>query len=108
MAEIYVSAKDGVKDTRNGFGWSYILALLGHTQLQYRTHTRAICVILCCQPGHSSQLEYCTPPTFVLSVPFNQSTKMEALMEEVHLMQERDPAAKAIVFSQVRSSAAAV
>ncbi|CAN0440996.1 unnamed protein product [Ascophyllum nodosum] len=28
------------------------------------------------------------------------STKMEALMEEVHLMQERDPAAKALVFSQ--------
>lgn len=26
---------------------------------------------------------------------------MEALMEEVHLMMERDPAAKAIVFSQV-------
>lgn len=26
---------------------------------------------------------------------------MEALMEEVHLMQERDPAAKALVFSQV-------
>lgn len=25
-------------------------------------------------------------------------------MEEVHLMQERDPAAKAIVFSQVKSS----
>lgn len=33
--------------------------------------------------------------------PSHQSTKMEALMEEVHLMQERDPAAKAIVFSQV-------
>lgn len=32
-----------------------------------------------------------------------QSTKMEALMEELHLMQERDPAAKALVFSQVRS-----
>ena len=31
-----------------------------------------------------------------------QSTKMEALMEEVHLMMERDPAAKAIVFSQAR------
>ncbi|CAM9481009.1 unnamed protein product [Ascophyllum nodosum] len=31
---------------------------------------------------------------------FQSSTKMEALMEEVHLMQERDPAAKALVFSQ--------
>ncbi|CAM9136543.1 unnamed protein product [Ectocarpus fasciculatus] len=31
---------------------------------------------------------------------FQSSTKMEALMEEVHLMMERDPAAKAIVFSQ--------
>lgn len=32
---------------------------------------------------------------------YPQSTKMEALMEAVHRMEERDPAAKAIVFSQV-------
>uniref|UniRef100_A0A7S3B1C8 Uncharacterized protein n=1 Tax=Haptolina ericina TaxID=156174 RepID=A0A7S3B1C8_9EUKA len=31
---------------------------------------------------------------------FQSSTKIEALMEEVHLMRERDPSAKAIVFSQ--------
>jgi len=31
---------------------------------------------------------------------FQSSTKIEALMEELHLMQEQDPAAKAIVFSQ--------
>lgn len=31
---------------------------------------------------------------------FQSSTKIEALMEELHLMQENDPAAKAIVFSQ--------
>jgi DNA repair protein RAD16 len=31
---------------------------------------------------------------------FQSSTKVEALMEELHLMQENDPAAKAIVFSQ--------
>lgn len=38
---------------------------------------------------------------FVSPFLWPQSTKMEALMEEVHLMMERDPAAKAIVFSQV-------
>jgi len=31
---------------------------------------------------------------------FRSSTKMEALMEELHAMSEADPAAKAIVFSQ--------
>jgi len=31
---------------------------------------------------------------------FQSSTKIEALMEELHLMNEGDPAAKAIVFSQ--------
>jgi len=31
---------------------------------------------------------------------FQSSTKIEALLEEVHLMSERDPSAKAIVFSQ--------
>jgi len=31
---------------------------------------------------------------------FQSSTKIEALMEELHLMKEKDPSAKAIVFSQ--------
>lgn len=31
---------------------------------------------------------------------FQSSTKIEALMEELHLMREKDPSAKAIVFSQ--------
>lgn len=47
----------------------------------------------------------CVCLAYVFVSPFlrPQSTKMEALMEEVHLMMERDPAAKAIVFSQVCS-----
>ncbi len=32
---------------------------------------------------------------------FQSSTKLEALLEELHVMQARDPSAKAIVFSQV-------
>lgn len=43
----------------------------------------------------------CIFVAFVYLIKRRQSTKMEALMEEVHLMMERDPAAKAIVFSQV-------
>lgn len=78
-----------------------------HLPPAYTRHLLAYDVVVFVSRGQ--RMTFSAPLcTFVPYVPLNQSTKMEALMEEVHLMQERDPAAKAIVFSQVRSDATAV